>query len=279
METLYYIFIFLLSLFLCHFFDARSKIRSKILVAIILSFFLAIRDVPGDNSQYQDAYLGLIYREYEYGWSCLILFFQKLGASLVVYKWFAIYFLQILFFLLSVKKEWNYMLPLIMFFYFCMGGIEQASNIMRQWLAACIGLYSFSVYLSKMGKYQKWSIFILCIFLASLFHKSAVLLLLTPIILKLPYINRNLQVFIFIFTFFLSDLFVDLWVFMSSILNTEDFVYNWYFNEYELKKLNCHLELDNYGFYWKPLLLPGFQKSCFYIITPRYYSNYINCTL
>lgn len=260
MELLYYVFFIALSLWLCNLFNS-SKLKSKIFLALVISFFLAIREIPGDNIQYQNAYLGLLNREYEFGWAFLITLFQRLGFHLVVYKWLAIYFLQILFFILSVRKEWYHLVPLIMLLYLCMGGIEMASNIMRQWLAACIGMFSFSLYLSDFTKKQKYFIFIFIVILASLFHKSAISLLLAPIIFKLPYLDRKIQILIFISTFFLSGLFVNLWLFLSSYLNTDDFTYNWYFNQYELQKVELSSGLGQFWYLFEAVVIAWFSRK------------------
>ena len=259
MELLYYIFFIILSLWLCNLFNSGKK-KKKIFLALVISFFLAIREIPGDNIQYQNAYLGFLNREYEFGWAFLITLFQRLGFHLVVYKWLAIYFLQILFFILSVRKEWYHLVPLIMLFYLCMGGIEMASNIMRQWLAACIGMFSFSLYLSNLQK-RKYIIYIFIVFIASLFHKSAIILLLAPIIFKLPYLNKNIQILIFVSAFILSDIFVDLWLLLSSYLNTDDFTYNWYFNNYELKKVELSSGLGQLWYLFEAVIVAWFSQK------------------
>ena len=86
-----------------------------------MAFFLAIRQVPGDNLQYEEAYRGRYVREYELGWAYLISACKNLGFSLVAYKCFAIYFLHLFLFLNALKKEWYPYLSLFIVFYLYTG--------------------------------------------------------------------------------------------------------------------------------------------------------------
>lgn len=236
MDLIYYIFFILSSCVLSKYTQNNVSVKNIGLLSLYMAFFLAIRQVPGDNIQYEEAYMGRYIREYELGWAFLISSCKNLGFSLVAYKCFAIYFLHIFLFLNALKKEWYPYLSLFILFY-CILGIESSSNIMRHWMAACVILVGYRFYTSNLNKVKSILLYFLCVFIASLFHKSAYMSVIVPFVLytKLP--SYKIQCIIFISSFVGSELFMNIWEYASLYLSGDDFVYNFYFNHYDVNKV------------------------------------------
>ncbi|MGN1276905.1 MAG: EpsG family protein [Floccifex sp.] len=213
------------------------SVQKACLLSLYMAFFLAIRQVPGDNIQYEEAYRGLYIREYEAGWAFLISVCKKLNFSLVAYKCFAIYFLHIFFFLSALRKEWYPYLSLFILFY-CLIGIESSSNIMRHWMAACIVLVGYRFYQLEYCLWKKLLMYCICVFLATQFHTSAYFSLLAPIIMFINNPSYKVQIIIYIIAFTSGRYFMDAWEYASIFLNSEDFVYNFYFNQYDVNKVD-----------------------------------------
>lgn len=237
MDLIFYIFFILTSYIFSKFMRYDLSVKKVGCLSLYMAFCLAIRQVPGDNLQYEDAYRGLFIRDYEAGWAFLISVCRNLNFSLVAYKCFAIYFLHIFFFLNALRKEWYPYLSLFILFY-CLIGIESSSNIMRHWMAACIVLVGYRLYQLDYCLWKRLLIYFSCVFIATKFHTSAYMALLAPIILCIKIPSYKVQIIIYILAFISGRFFMDVWEYASRILNTEDFVYNFYFNQYEVNKVD-----------------------------------------
>lgn len=118
-------------------------------------------------------------------------FFQEPQLIIIFYSFIIIFFLKKG---LDNKKIYNYNAWL--FFYtfpiFCLISF----GIMRQWSAISIVFFSY-----KYIEREKFFKFCICILIASLFHQTAILLL---IIYFIPYvkIKKNIHILLFIFSFF-----------------------------------------------------------------------------
>ena len=236
MELIYYIFFILSSYILSHLSQQNVTEKKIVFLSLYMAFFLAIRQVPGDNIQYEEAYMGLYIREYEIGWASLISICKDLGFSLVAYKCFAIYFLHLFLFLNALKKEWHAYLSIFILVY-CLLGIESSSNIMRHWMAACIILVGYRFYTSDLKKIGRILLYLLCVFVASLFHISAFIAIVLPFILFFRIPSYKIQCVLFISSFVCGELFMNVWEYASQYLSGDDFVYNFYFNHYEVNKV------------------------------------------
>lgn len=236
MDLIYYIFV----IYSCYIFakniERKNSIAGLFFLALYMSFLLAIRQTPGDNIQYEDAYKGLINREYESGWTFMINVCKCTGLSLVTYKCIGIHFLQIFPFFLSLKKEWLKHLSLFTLFY-CLFGIESSSNIMRHWLAACIILIGYRILTSDLKKMQKWIGYVLCVFVATRFHSSAYIALLSLIMINIRVPSYKYQCIIYLASFVAGSLFMNIWEYATYYLSGDDFYYNFYFNHYEVRKV------------------------------------------
>lgn len=236
MELVYYIFFIVSSYLLAKQIEHSCSILRMFFLAIYMAFFLAIRQVPGDNMQYENAYMGKLFREYEIGWAFLIEFCRNLGLSLVAYKCLAIYLIQIFSFFLSIRKEWYSYFSIFVLLY-CLLGIESSSNIMRHWMSACLVLIGYRVYLQNNNYLKQIFSFSLFVIVASKFHSSAYLAFLAPFLLRFKIPSAKVQCILFVVLYFSSSLFMDIWSYASMYLNFSDFQYNFYFNEYEVKKV------------------------------------------
>lgn len=236
MELIYYIFFILSSYIISQFIQTNVTEKKIVFLSLYMAFFLSIRQVPGDNIQYEEAYIGSYLREYELGWALLISFCKDLGFSVVAYKCFAIYFLHLLLFINALKKEWHPYLSLFVLVY-CLLGIESSSNIMRHWMAACTILVGYRFYTSDLKKYKSILLYFLCVLVASLFHKSAYIAIVVPLILYFGLPSYKVQCVIFISSFLCGELFMKVWDLASQYLSGDDFVYNFYFNHYEVNKV------------------------------------------
>lgn len=236
MELLYYTFFIGTSFAFAKFSERNPSVYKLILLAIYMSFFLAIRQVPGDNIQYEEAYKGLIDREYEYGWATLISLCKSLGFSLVAYKCIAIYFIHIGCFFLALKKEWLKYLSLFVLFY-CLMGLESSSNIMRHWMAACVVLIGYRFYMSPNKVWKKWMMYLVCVFVATRFHNSAYIAIIAPVLIEMKMPSYKLQCIVFILAFAISPLFINAWKYAAIFLSSDDFYYNFYFNHYDVNKV------------------------------------------
>lgn len=121
----------------------------------------------------------------------IIWFFQEPQLIIIFYSFIIIFFLKKG---LDNKKIYNYNVWLFFYvfpiFYFA------SLSIMRQWSAVAIVFFSY-----KYVERKKFFKFCICILIASLFHKTAILLL---IIYFIPYIkiNKNIHILLFISSFF-----------------------------------------------------------------------------
>ena len=236
MELIYYIFFIFTSYILSKYTQNNTSLKSFVLLSLYMAFFLAIRQVPGDNLQYEEAYRGRYVREYELGWAYLISACKNLGFSLVAYKCFAIYFLHLFLFLNALKKEWYPYLSLFIVFY-CLLGIESSSNIMRHWMAACVILVGYRLYTSNLNIAKRIVLYFSCVFVASLFHKSAFMSVIVPFLLYSKIPSYKIQCVLYIAAFVGGAIFMNLWEYASQYLAGDDFVYNFYFNHYDVNKV------------------------------------------
>lgn len=236
MELIYYIFFILSSYILSQSFQPNVTEKKIVFLSLYMAFFLAIRQVPGDNIQYEEAYTGFLEREYEIGWLFLIRICRYLGLPVIWYKCFAIYFMHLFLFLNALKKEWHPYLSLFILIY-CLLGIENSSNIMRHWMAACIILVGYRFYTSGLKKNKRILLYLLCVFIASLFHKSAYMAIVIPFVTFSKVPSYKIQCIIFISSFVCGELFMKVWEHASQYLSGDDFVYNFYFNYYEVSKV------------------------------------------
>lgn len=127
-------------------------------------------DVGTDHLTYLTKYVNRVTTErYELLFASITALCQKINLHYTVY--FGILaFIQVFFFYYSFKDE-RYLYPFLSFFLFTTEDWMSWMNIIRQALAICVCLYSLKfIEEKKLWKY------LLCILIAFLFHRSAVIL-------------------------------------------------------------------------------------------------------
>ena len=145
-----------------------------ILPILLFAFISGVRwKVGTDHQSYLNIYMDLIHGTETRELEGAFMFISKLFAGLNLHftLFFSFWaFVQILFFYLAFKNE-RYLLPFIGLIIVLGGYYVGWMNGIRQTIAACIFVYSVQfIYDRKALKY------FLVIFIAALFHKSAVLL-------------------------------------------------------------------------------------------------------
>lgn len=184
--------------------NKNKVITLPIIISLILfSFIFGIREKVGiDHIAYTNLYTqvqaGGIIRDFEIGFSKWMEIFANNGLH---YSYFfgSVAFVQ-LFFTFKAARYHTYLLPSICILLFLGGYALSWMNGMRQCLALCIFYYSLT-YLEK----NKQVTYCICILLASLFHKSVLMLLpiaLYPFLSK-PIFNNIKYCFFLYITFFL----------------------------------------------------------------------------
>lgn len=173
-----YLVLFIIFCFLFFLAYIRYIEISKVILFnfIILALFVGLRDnVGADWLGYKLAF----YQNYEYfeiGYTLLAKYFMYLGCS---FNWFIMFmsFITVAPIFLFFRKYQDSICIIPSFFVISFIGIISISSVIRQAFAMSVFLYSL-IYLDKKGFIR----YAVCIILASLFHKSAlILILLYPI--------------------------------------------------------------------------------------------------
>ncbi len=187
-------------------------------------------DVGGDHISYLDGYLQ---KEYIGRNDFLFNLFSEIGWKINLH--YAFYFgtfafIQVFLFYYSFKNE-KYLFPFLTFFLFTNTEWEFWMNGIRQAIALCIWIYSIK-YL-ELNKFWKY---VLCVLLATLFHKSAIILIIFyPIFLRNTDYFKSVKIQIILFTaaFVFKTLFSELIFRFEPIVNyysnlLGDNAYNYY---------------------------------------------------
>lgn len=164
--------------------------RTVLLLACFTLFCGARYDVGADYLEYLSVYLNYdqlgdyISGQYEYGFTYIFDLCNRLHLSPPVFFGF-VAFLQMLFFLYAFRNE-RFLWPWILLFFFVDDGFLLWMNGIRQCLALCVWIMSL-----KSCENQKPLRYILICLGASLFHSSALLLIVLYPLLKKgkPYFN------------------------------------------------------------------------------------------
>ncbi|WP_288153306.1 EpsG family protein [Phocaeicola sartorii] len=143
---------------------------------IILALFIGLRDQVGADWPGYKLAFDQKYEYFEIGYTLVAKFFRHLGCS---FNWFLMFmsFITVAPIFLFFRKYQDSICIIPSFFVISFMGLIAISSIIRQAFAMSVFLYSW-IYLEKKDLTR----YALCIILASLFHKSAlILILLYPI--------------------------------------------------------------------------------------------------
>ena len=175
--------------------------RFLFLITIFLSFFLGFRnyDVGADTERYISYYnyVDKSIGHMELGWNYISIFFKSYGFSAYFFHFIiALFTLGLITFVISSQKS-SKLNSMSLFFLYTLGYYLLMFNGMRQFLAGSIVFVGF-----HFLKEQKFLVTIFTIFLASLFHTSAVFTLPVLFVNKLKLSTRFIVI-----TFIISFIF------------------------------------------------------------------------
>lgn len=189
---------------------------------IVFTFFAAVRwDVGVDHLSYYESYMhicdtGIPERaDLEVGYAWFQILLAKFHAHFTVY-FGLIAFLQLVFAIQYFNKD-KFLIP-----YFCLlimsgGDFFFWMNGLRQALVSCCFLFVVSMTMEK----KRIIVYIISIFLLSLFHKSAIVLLPICILFYLNlekiYIKKWLQFFLFFGALILSEF--SIWQYLLDVVD------------------------------------------------------------
>lgn len=204
------------------------------------------------NYLFEYKYYDINNSNYELFFSFITHLCRKNGLHYCIY--FGILaFIQIFFFFYAFKKE-RHLYPFLILFLFFTNDWLSWMNIIRQSLAMCIWIYSL-----KYIEEKKIWLYFLWVFVAFLFHRSAIILFLFyPILVKdIDYFkNIPLQLILILFSilfrmYFENSImyFEELINFYASLLGKDDF----YINAYNIDILKTDFSdvTINIGFFFK----------------------------
>lgn len=185
--------------------NEKFKIISLISI-FIFSLVIGLRYyVGGDYVGYLDDYNSFNtanpYSDsrYELGYHSLMYFLKLLSLSFP-FLFITVSFLQILF-IYKWARNYKYLLPWVVFFYFTTLYLFESMNVMRQALAFSILLFS-TIYIQKSQLIR----FLMLVILAASFHKSALFFIIFYFLLNREWIkNKYIQLGLVILSLILSQ--------------------------------------------------------------------------
>ncbi len=223
-----------------------------IIFFVALFIFMAFRavNVGTDNATYQKIYYKIasgeitLFSEIEFLFSLLCLIFSKLGFSYLAFQIVVSIFILTIFFVviskLSLNKNYSIFLFVVTGVYFF------SFNAIRQSMSICFVLLGILLYLKK----NKMTYYFLFVFIACLFHKSAILMI--PCILLF---KREMKLETILFTFSITFLIMlnakSICIFLSnnfSISYIDKYISTNFF-EQELETRSMCLTLFYYVFF------------------------------
>lgn len=234
----------------------KKKIPQIMTVMLIMcsvfAFFAGFRyDVGVDHLNYIDNYLyGNVWgKKYEFLYQLIIDVCKSIGLSFAFY-FFIVAFIQIYSYYNAFKKN-LYIFPFLSFFFFCNGEWLNFNNIMRCMVAAAIWLNSIQYIQNKDFKR-----YLLFVFVATLFHKSALLLVLCyPLLINSKDIFRSIfcQVIIFASILLVRIVFFEYIYLLDDLINWFSFYldYEFYSSDKVLVAVETNKSGTGFGFIFR----------------------------
>lgn len=211
----------------------------------IFAFFSGVRwDVGIDHITYVHNYEmpQFVNERIEIGYRWLSQLFSKLDLHFSIFFGF-IAFLQLAF-TYSYFKDCKYLLPFAGLLLMCNGDFFMWMNVIRQSLVATFFLFMIRYLIIE----RRLFLFLLCVYLSSLIHKSAFILLifypLTYLKLDHIYLNKKIQYALFFTALILSS--ENLWVHVFSVVGhfTDFFQYDRFNN---MDFIYANMRIRNFG--------------------------------
>lgn len=196
----------------------RSFLRLEILLPLFLfAIIFGLRyDVGVDHLHYLEDYIGRNYDQYEPAFYLITEICRINDLHYTIY-FGTLAFVQVFCFFYAFKKE-LYLFPYLLFFLFVLGDVLSWMNIIRQSLAICIWLISLRYIIDK-----KLLKYVLLCLVATLFHKSAlVLIVFYPFLYngKDYFKSINLQIVLLIGAFLVRNIFWNFFDNMEFVVST-----------------------------------------------------------
>lgn len=198
----------------------KSRNKKYILFILVLPLFIMValrsNNVGNDTMMYKALYENLSQRDFfeaitvtnmEWGFTFLCYLGGKLGLNYVGFKMLIAAITYFVLYKYLIKHSETYSASILLFM--CFLGFFRSMNIMREMLAVCLSLSSIDLLMEK--KYKKFIFFVLGCFLI---HRTAIVLLLLPIMNadKIKGLRKTITMFGAIICLFLADYIISIFV-------------------------------------------------------------------